>query len=79
MVKYLNIYFYRFFKPEAKLGDLIVVEARTLRAGSSIAFLEVLMKNKETGDLIMKGIHNMFILKPQPNSDVQQDIHMESK
>ncbi|XP_076251484.1 acyl-coenzyme A thioesterase 13-like [Rhynchophorus ferrugineus] len=70
---------FSFYKPEAKLGDIIVVEAKTIKAGRSMGFAEVIMKNKNTGDLIMKGIHNMFVLNPQPKTDVPQDIHTDNK
>ncbi|XP_066253753.1 acyl-coenzyme A thioesterase 13-like [Euwallacea similis] len=54
-----------FYKPPAKMGDEIEVVSKTLRGGHSIAFLEVLLKNKNTGQLLVKGNHNMYLLHPQ--------------
>lgn len=56
--------YFRFYASPAKIGDQIEVQAKTLRGGHSIAFLEVLMKNRSTGDILVKGNHNMFILHP---------------
>ncbi|KAL1490825.1 hypothetical protein ABEB36_013453 [Hypothenemus hampei] len=46
----------------AKLGDVVEIQAKTLKSGHSIAYLEVLLKNKTTGELLAKVNHNMYIL-----------------
>lgn len=47
----------------AKIGDTIEINAKTLRAGKTLAFLEVLIKNKESGDTLVKGSHTKYILR----------------
>ncbi|CAH1996372.1 unnamed protein product [Acanthoscelides obtectus] len=39
----------------AVVGDTIKIDARTLRVGKTLAFLEVDITNRETGDLLVKG------------------------
>lgn len=45
----------------AKLGEEILVEASTVKAGRNLAFLHVDIKNKATGDLIATGSHTKFV------------------
>uniref|UniRef100_A0A8D8TFX6 Acyl-coenzyme A thioesterase 13 n=1 Tax=Cacopsylla melanoneura TaxID=428564 RepID=A0A8D8TFX6_9HEMI len=45
----------------AKLGEEIVIESNTRKCGKSLAFLDVLIKNKETGALLATGVHTKFI------------------
>ncbi|KAI4460181.1 thioesterase superfamily member-related [Holotrichia oblita] len=40
----------------AKLGDTVQIVAETLKTGKSLAFLEVMIKNKETGAVLVKLI-----------------------
>ena len=47
----------------AKIDDSILIEAKTLRAGKNLAFLEVEIKNKDTGDLLVKGSHTKYLLQ----------------
>ncbi|XP_066139142.1 acyl-coenzyme A thioesterase 13-like isoform X2 [Euwallacea fornicatus] len=54
-----------FYKPPARMGDEVEVISKTLHGGHSITFLEVLLKNKNTGQLLAKGNHNMYLLHPQ--------------
>ncbi|XP_023346911.1 acyl-coenzyme A thioesterase 13 [Eurytemora carolleeae] len=44
----------------AKIGEEIFIEARTLKKGRTLAFLECEIKNKN-GDLLVKGSHTKFI------------------
>eukprot|EP00088_Acartia_fossae_P071536 TRINITY_DN9837_c0_g1_i1.p1 TRINITY_DN9837_c0_g1~~TRINITY_DN9837_c0_g1_i1.p1 ORF type:complete len:145 (-),score=11.31 TRINITY_DN9837_c0_g1_i1:981-1415(-) len=44
----------------AKLGEEIFIDARTLKKGRTLAFLECEIKNAQ-GDLIVKGSHTKFI------------------
>lgn len=45
----------------AKTGEEILINAETLRVGKTMAFLDVDIINKETGDLVAKGSHTKFI------------------
>ncbi|KAJ8958258.1 hypothetical protein NQ318_017402 [Aromia moschata] len=47
----------------AKIGDEIEIHANTIRTGKNLAFLEVAIKNKSTGDVLVKGSHTKFLLK----------------
>lgn len=49
----------------ARIGDEIVIDARTNRTGKTLAFLEVLINNKATGDLLVKASHTKFLLHPR--------------
>ncbi|KAJ8679767.1 hypothetical protein QAD02_015554 [Eretmocerus hayati] len=49
-----------FLKP-AFPGDVISIDARTVKAGRTLAFLEVELSKKEDGNLIARGIHTKFI------------------
>ncbi|XP_066139399.1 acyl-coenzyme A thioesterase 13-like [Euwallacea fornicatus] len=46
----------------AKIGDQIEIIADTVRVGKTLAFLEVFIKNKHTGDLLVKGSHTKFLM-----------------
>lgn len=52
--------FHRFLKA-AFPGDVITIDARTIKAGKTLAFLECEIANKDTGVLIARGIHTKFI------------------
>ena len=45
----------------AKLGELIEIEARTVKKGRTLAFLECEIRNAETGAILVKGNHTKFI------------------
>lgn len=45
----------------AKVGDEVVVEAKTIKAGKNLGFLEVEIKNKNTGDLLVTATHTKFV------------------
>lgn len=47
----------------AKIGEDILIEAKTLRAGKKLAFLEVEITNKETGNLLVKATHTKYLLQ----------------
>lgn len=59
-----TIFFFRYIKA-AKIGDLIEINADTVKVGKSLAFLEVVIKNKQTGDVLVKGSHTKFLLTPK--------------
>jgi len=44
----------------AKLGEEIIIEAKTLKKGRTLAFLECEIKNQK-GDVLVKGSHTKFI------------------
>ncbi|KAJ3640861.1 hypothetical protein Zmor_027396 [Zophobas morio] len=46
----------------ASIGDDILIEADVVKSGKSLAFLEVQIKNKKTGDILVKGSHTKFIM-----------------
>ena len=45
----------------AKIGEEILIDARTLKKGRTLAFLECEIRNKETNNLLVKGSHTKFI------------------
>jgi len=45
----------------AKLGELIEIEAKTVKKGRTLAFLECEIRNAETGAVLVKGNHTKFI------------------
>ena len=45
----------------AKLGEQIEIEAKTVRKGRTLAFLECEIRNAETGTILVKGNHTKFI------------------
>lgn len=54
-----NIFVFRFLKG-AKTGDNVTVEAKTLKTGKSLGFLEIEIKN-ENGELLVKASHTKFV------------------
>jgi acyl-coenzyme A thioesterase 13 len=47
---------------DATVGDEIVVEARVVKSGKKMAFLEVDIVDKASKELLVKGSHTKFIL-----------------
>ncbi|XP_060525279.1 putative esterase F42H10.6 [Cylas formicarius] len=47
----------------ANVGDHVEIEANTIKAGRSMAFLEVLIKNKNTGVLLLRGLHSKYLMR----------------
>ena len=45
----------------AKVGDEVLIDAKVIRRGRSLAFLEVELRNKATNDLLVKGSHTKFL------------------
>lgn len=58
------IEFFRFLK-SGKVGDDLVIDVQTVRCGKTLAFLEVLITNKATGDLLVKGSHTIYRFSPK--------------
>ncbi|VEN58417.1 unnamed protein product [Callosobruchus maculatus] len=57
------------FMKGAVVGDTIEVDARTKRIGKSLAFLEADIRNKDTGDLLVRGTHTKYILAKRSGVD----------
>lgn len=49
----------------AREGDVVVVEADTIRAGKNLAFLECSLKHKKDGSVIAKGEHTKYVGGPK--------------
>ena len=47
----------------AKIGDEILVDANVIKKGKTLAFLDVVIKNKSNGDVLVKGSHTKFIMQ----------------
>lgn len=45
-----------------QMGKTIVIESDTVRCGKTLAFLEVTLKDKETGSILAKGEHTKYLL-----------------
>ena len=50
-------------KAPAKVGQELMIEAKLLRKGRRMAFMEVDIRNKDTNDLLVKGSHTVFMTK----------------
>lgn len=59
----------------ARKGDDIIIDAKTSKAGRSLAFLTVEIKRKTDGALIATGSHTKFIEArvPHGNSNLLQN------
>ena len=55
------MYFLLRYLKAAKDGETIVIDCNTLKAGKTLAFLDIDIKKKETGELVAKGSHTKFI------------------
>ncbi|XP_015585904.1 acyl-coenzyme A thioesterase 13 [Cephus cinctus] len=49
------------FMKAAFPGDVVIVDAKTIRAGRTLAFLEVELRKKDEGSVIAQGQHTKFI------------------
>lgn len=45
----------------AREGDTVVIDATTVRAGKSLAYLECELRNKDTGQILAKGSQTKYI------------------
>lgn len=45
----------------AKEGDIVVIEADTIKKGRNLAFLECVLKHKRDGSVIAKGSHTKYV------------------
>lgn len=61
---YVFMKIFRFLKG-GKIGDDLLIDVKTVRCGKTLAFLDVFIKNKATGDLLVKGSHTKYILPQQ--------------
>jgi len=49
----------------APVGEEIIIHARTLKTGKTLAYLECEIKNKATGELLVKGSQTKFLMQPR--------------
>lgn len=45
----------------AKAGDVVQIEADTIKAGRNLAFLECYLKHKKDGSVIARGSHTKYV------------------
>lgn len=53
----------RFIKP-ARVGETVVIEARTKRCGRRVAFLSAEIRSKEGRQLLAEGWHTKLLMAP---------------
>ena len=54
-------YFICRYIKSARPGETILLSAKTLKAGKTVAFLSVDVTNKEDGQLIAQGKHTKYL------------------
>lgn len=52
--------FFRYLR-SAQIGQVLEVDAISTKVGKILAFTEMVLKDKETGQLIVKGSHTKFV------------------
>ena len=57
----LPIFFYCRYLRATQVGEEIIIDANTLRAGRTLAFLTVDLKKKSDGSLVAQGKHTKFV------------------
>lgn len=45
----------------AREGDVVIIEADTIRKGKKLAFLECVLKHKKDDSVIAKGSHTKYV------------------
>lgn len=45
----------------ARLGEVVLIEADTIKSGRKMAFLECVLKHKKDGSVIAKGSHTKYV------------------
>lgn len=45
----------------ARKGEVVVIEADTIKTGRNLAFLECVLKHKKDGSVIAKGSHTKYV------------------
>lgn len=48
----------------AREGDTIIVDAKAVKTGKTLAYLECELRNKDNGQIIAKGSQTKFIASP---------------
>lgn len=48
----------------AREGDTIVIDAKAVKTGKTLAYLECELRNKDNGQVIAKGSQTKYIAKP---------------
>lgn len=57
----MHINIFNRYLSQAKVGDDIVIDASTVKAGRTLAFLTVDITNKDTGVLVATGRHTKYV------------------
>lgn len=57
----------RRFLKGAREGETVTIDAKTIKAGRTMAFLAVEIKKKDDGVVVARGSHTKFI-QPPPSS-----------
>lgn len=55
------MYCFRYLKGATK-GDELLIESKTTKCGGTLAFLDVVIKNKNTGEELVQGSHIKYLL-----------------
>lgn len=60
----MNKEFFSYIKG-AKIGDEIVIDSKTVKTGKTMAFLEVFITDKKSGEVLIKGRQTRFLMRPE--------------
>jgi acyl-coenzyme A thioesterase PaaI-like protein len=58
-----------------KLGEEIIIDAKTLKSGRSLAFLTIDIINKKDGSLVAQARHTKFIPKKEPQIPETNELY----
>lgn len=50
---------------EAQIGDEISIDSRMVEQGETLAFLEVVISNKNTGQVLVRGRQTRYLMRSQ--------------
>lgn len=57
----MNSFMINSYLKSAREGDTIVVDAKAVKTGKTLAYLECELRNKDNGQIIAKGSQTKFI------------------
>lgn len=63
IIIWIFVYSFLSYLKGAKEGDDVIIDATTVKAGKSLAYLECELKHKKDGSIIAKGSQTKFILQ----------------
>lgn len=49
----------------ASIGEEIVIESKAVKTGKTMAYLEVFIKNKESGQLLVSAVLTRYLIGPK--------------